>query len=115
MSGRVLMSVTGRPRTMRSSGSSAPARRRKVFNTLNTVLFIQEALRLPRRRELLKDDRAILVPQHDADERRLLASGHFARSIARIVRSCSENRGDLRTRGAQSDARLHQHLRGDAL
>src|SRR3954471_20187247 len=55
MSGRVLMSVTGSPRKTRSSGSSAPARRRKVFNTLNTVLFIEEALRLPRRRELLRD------------------------------------------------------------
>src|SRR3954466_15688056 len=37
MSGRVLMSVTGRPRTMRSSGSSAPARRSRVLILLNTV------------------------------------------------------------------------------
>src|SRR5438270_4678872 len=37
MSGRVLISVIGRPRTVRSSASSAPARLSNVFSLLNII------------------------------------------------------------------------------
>src|SRR5690349_9512899 len=83
ISGRVLISVTGNPRMTRSSGSSAPARRRKAFSTLNTTPLSEERRRLTRRAELFRHDGPVHVLEHDADERRLFADGDYLIVVVR--------------------------------
>src|SRR4051812_28091277 len=71
ISGRVLMSVTGKPRMTRSPGRSAPARRSNVFSVLNISLNAQKAHRLVHGREVLRDNGAISVSKDQSHARRL--------------------------------------------
>src|SRR4029079_16491302 len=112
MSGRVLISVTGSPRTIRSSGSSAPARRRNVFNTLNTSLLLEKCCGLARGSELLREERAVHVLEHDADECWLFVGGHV---VVVVIRDRFANRQHARTCFLEINATFVQHLCGDSL